>query len=332
MFVAEGYFDPLDHSYVPGTITLEYVRGGEKVSFDREIDYDSPEAIDALPQLWKDADIDIITNTETEVALDITAGYGDDQVSFELSITRSEIPSYLTPATAESYGYTKMTDDYGRDMYIRSHGGGGKSLVPQFSVIDFLGDEASDYCIDQIKDAFGEAFEAAGKSGNVFWSALGIAFTLQDGIGTYKDIKELQKVAASNPALTAEEKQMYLASALVRLLVLCKLDTGGTVRQNINISPEVRATVEAIDQDYAKPLTVAELARRLHVSPSTLSHKFSRELNISLYRYLSKKRLAAAHERILAGETMTEAAAKSGFSNYSCFFRMYRKYYGGDRH
>ena len=118
-------------------------------------------------------------------------------------------------------------------------------------------------------------------------------------------------------ALTEEEKQMYLASALVRLLVLCKLDTGGTVRQNINISPEVRATVEAIDQDYAKPLTVAELARRLHVSPSTLSHKFSRELNISLYRYLSKKRLAAAHERILAGETMTEAAAKSGFSNYS---------------
>ncbi len=130
--------------------------------------------------------------------------------------------------------------------------------------------------------------------------------------------------------LSETEKQMYLGAALVRLLILCKRDFEDSVSSNINISPEVRAAIELIDLHFTEPLTVGEIAQRIHVSPSTLSHKFSSELNISVYRYLSKKRLAAAHERIQNGELFAVAALGSGFRDYSCFFRMYRKYYGGE--
>lgn len=141
--------------------------------------------------------------------------------------------------------------------------------------------------------------------------------------------EELMDITTST--LSDYEKQLYLHAALVRLLILCKQSFKNVVIQNINISPEVRDTIEYIDLHFAEPLTVYGLSQRVHVSPSTLSHKFSKELNISVYRYLSKKRLAAAHDRIQKGEALTDAAIASGFGDYSCFFRMYRKYYESDR-
>ena len=65
----------------------------------------------------------------------------------------------------------------------------------------------------------------------------------------------------------------------------------------------------------------------LYVSPSTLSHKFSKELKISVYQYITKKRLSVAHKLIKQGESLKNAALSSGFNDYSCFYRLYKKYY-----
>ena len=82
-----------------------------------------------------------------------------------------------------------------------------------------------------------------------------------------------------------------------------------------------------IDEKYSENLTVKSIAKLLYVSPSTLAHKFSKELNISVYRYITKKRLSAAHELIQNGESLTHAAFSCGFTDYSCFYRLYKKYY-----
>ena len=213
VFVAEGFFDPLDKSYVPGVLSLEYVSGREKISFDREVDFSSQEAQDALPQVWKDADIQVKNDTEGDLKLGVSIGEEEENVSFDLSINTQNIPEYLTPENAESYGFTKVTDDFGKDLYIRSARGGGGGgayfgpVAPQFSVIDFAADEYTDYIIDEIKDYAGDAFTEMG-AGPV-WDALSIAFTIQDGIGTYKDINELQDIAMRNPNLTAQEKMLF---------------------------------------------------------------------------------------------------------------------------
>jgi len=127
--------------------------------------------------------------------------------------------------------------------------------------------------------------------------------------------------------LSREEKELYIQSALVHLLIYLKLHPYETSPKGSDISPVVSRALDMIDEKYSEDLSVEGLAKQLYISPSTLSHKFSKELNISVYQYITKKRLSAAHDLIRRGEPLTNAALKSGFNDYSCFYRLYRKYY-----
>ena len=117
-------------------------------------------------------------------------------------------------------------------------------------------------------------------------------------------------------------------STVEQLLFFCKYCDTDVISKNINLSPVIRHAIEIIDRDYDKDLSVKSIAKLLYVSPSTLSHKFSKELNISVYRYITEKRLSVVRQYIEKGERAYVAAEKSGFSDYSAFFRLYKKRYG----
>ncbi len=128
-------------------------------------------------------------------------------------------------------------------------------------------------------------------------------------------------------SLSKEEKTMFIHSSLIQLLIYLKTEPFEAISDNTNLSSVVRRALGVIDEEYTKNLTVKAIAERLYVSPSTLSHKFTDELNISVYRYITKKRLSVAHELICRGEPLKIAASKVGFDDYSCFYRLYKKYY-----
>ncbi len=137
-------------------------------------------------------------------------------------------------------------------------------------------------------------------------------------------------IAITKSNLPDSEKLLFLNSTLIQLLIYLKHSSTEAISESINISPVVREALRIIDESYTKPLSVKSLAKLLYVSPSTLAHKFSKELRISVYQYITKKRMALARQYIEGGEPLTSAAAKSGFSDYSCFYRLYRKYYGNN--
>ena len=85
-----------------------------------------------------------------------------------------------------------------------------------------------------------------------------------------------------------------------------------------------------IDENYTKKISIESIAKHLYISPSTLAHKFRKELNITIYQYISKKRVLYVQKLVKKGESYSEAAIKSGFSDYSCFYRIYKKYYKTD--
>ena len=136
---------------------------------------------------------------------------------------------------------------------------------------------------------------------------------------------ELCEVAKSE--LDESEKKLFIKSALPQLLLYFKHFPAEAVTENVTVSPAVRAAIEIIDEKFVEALSVSSIASSLFVSPSTLAHKFSKEMNISIYQYILKKRLISAHMRILRGESYTSAAQRSGFSDYSSFYRLYKKYY-----
>ena len=136
-----------------------------------------------------------------------------------------------------------------------------------------------------------------------------------------------QLIEIAKSELPLDDKKLYVNSALVQLLVYLKLKPFEAVSDSGNLSPVVRQALGVIDEKYNEDLSVKSIAEILFVSPSTLAHKFTDELNISVYRYITKKRLSVAHDLICRGESLKTAASKVGFGDYSCFYRLYKKYY-----
>ena len=90
----------------------------------------------------------------------------------------------------------------------------------------------------------------------------------------------------------------------------------------------VKAVIKYIDENMCSDITVDTIAEAMLVSPSTLSHTFSKEMGVSVYKYLTRKRLCYANELISKGERPTEIFYKCGFSDYSTFYRSYKFAFG----
>ena len=111
---------------------------------------------------------------------------------------------------------------------------------------------------------------------------------------------------------------------LVDLILRRKDATGEEAAQN----ETVRRAVEYINANMAGELTIQAVAQACSVSPSSLSHIFRKEMCISLHKFIVKKRLIHARQRICAGEPATVAALESGFQDYSGFYKQYKKMFG----
>ena len=83
-----------------------------------------------------------------------------------------------------------------------------------------------------------------------------------------------------------------------------------------------------IEENYAGRITVDDLARRFYVSNSTISHLFKQKMGVSLYRYVTQRRLIAAKNMIGEKISLEEIAHRVGFADYSTFYRAFKQEFG----
>ena len=83
-----------------------------------------------------------------------------------------------------------------------------------------------------------------------------------------------------------------------------------------------------VEENYSHAITIGELAKIFYVSSSTISHLFKQKLGVSLYRYVTQRRLIAAKTLIEKGLPLEDIAGQSGFTDYSGFYRAFKQAYG----
>lgn len=80
---------------------------------------------------------------------------------------------------------------------------------------------------------------------------------------------------------------------------------------------------------YATDLTLEELARRVHVSPSHLSRLFTRYLGVGVHSYLTGVRLQVAHRLLREGAgTIEFVARQAGFHSHHYFCHVFKRHFG----
>ena len=102
--------------------------------------------------------------------------------------------------------------------------------------------------------------------------------------------------------------------------------TAGTMQAE---KPELLDRINGyIEQHYARHITIDDLARQFFVSNSTISHLFKQKMGVSLYRYITQRRLIAAKALITQKVPMEEIAHMVGFVDYSTFYRAFKQEFG----
>jgi len=91
--------------------------------------------------------------------------------------------------------------------------------------------------------------------------------------------------------------------------------------------PVLRAR-RLIEQRYADPLTLADLAEAAHVSPNHLVRLFGEHLNVTPMRYLWTARLQRGAELLTgSGLSVTEVADRTGFRTPYHFSRLFKAHF-----
>lgn len=86
--------------------------------------------------------------------------------------------------------------------------------------------------------------------------------------------------------------------------------------------------MQYIEGHLEEELSLDQIAQAFYVSKYHVAHIFKEHMGISLHQYITKKRLARCRDSILSGVSISKAFSLYGFSDYSSFFRAFKKEYG----
>lgn len=93
-------------------------------------------------------------------------------------------------------------------------------------------------------------------------------------------------------------------------------------------NPFIKKAIEQINNNLFTAKSIREIAEELSISESYLYRIFKEELYISPLRYINEKKLRFARQLLLSGEKPYNIYLECGFSDYTSFYRNYKKLFG----
>lgn len=93
--------------------------------------------------------------------------------------------------------------------------------------------------------------------------------------------------------------------------------------------PELLDDVVAyLETHLHEKITLTDIAARFFVSESTIGQTFRKKMHVSFYHYVTQRRLIAAKSMILEEPNLDILSEKVGFTDYSTFYRAFKKEFG----
>lgn len=97
--------------------------------------------------------------------------------------------------------------------------------------------------------------------------------------------------------------------------------------RSTDLSDPVQGMIEYIDHNIDEELTLEKLGEQFYLSKYYAAHIFRERTGMTLHRYIQKKRLERCADDIKTGRPVSIVSRDYGFSDYSSFFRAFKKEY-----
>lgn len=99
------------------------------------------------------------------------------------------------------------------------------------------------------------------------------------------------------------------------------------IPENI-MPPLITRTIQYINDNIDKPLTLAELENELSYNRDYISKQFKQYTGMSIKKYILEKKIALAESLLATGQSVTDVCYNTGFNDYANFIRTFKKYTG----
>ena len=91
---------------------------------------------------------------------------------------------------------------------------------------------------------------------------------------------------------------------------------------------EIAPILSYIHRNVTERITLDDLCSRFHLSKGKLNTLFHRQMGTTTMEYIIRRRLYYARQLLLNGIPASQACFASGFSDYTSFYRAFRKHLG----
>ena len=99
--------------------------------------------------------------------------------------------------------------------------------------------------------------------------------------------------------------------------------------ENSKLSFHVQQIIKYISENYTNHITLDDIANNVHLTTPYCCHLVKKELNTTIYELILSERISLAQNYILSGEVpLNEIPAYCGFSDYSHFYKCFKKRIG----
>lgn len=136
---------------------------------------------------------------------------------------------------------------------------------------------------------------------------------------------------AGDPAENAVRSLMdysYLTLLFAELYHLCCQRDFGFSGQERSEHPLVQDVFRYVDEHLTGDLSLDALSAHVHMSKYHFLRSFKALANLTVHQFILHKRLIAACGQLQQGASPNEACMSCGFSDYTSFFRNFKRAYG----
>ena len=142
-----------------------------------------------------------------------------------------------------------------------------------------------------------------------------------------RSLRDIQRNAPRDQSPVRRFRDYSLMMSL--LTMLCQIidredpEEGGIVSNSI-----IQEVLSYINLHYTENLKIQDLAERFNISPSYLSHEFTRFTNRGVYDYILYRRVMLSRQMMMSTDSLNTIAYQCGFNDYSNFLRSFRRISG----
>lgn len=123
-------------------------------------------------------------------------------------------------------------------------------------------------------------------------------------------------------------EQAAFMELLVMINVLSDSNAADTAGSEYKYSRQVDHILSYINQNIGQPITVEQLAAHFFLSESYICRIFKQATGTTINKYITARRISIAKAHLNEGISVNETFERSGFGDYSNFFKAFTKAVG----